>query len=114
MMICSNGPSLHQKEEVEKFLLAVGGPGYSHPHPHPQEFRLKVKGVRDNNTSFTENMWRRVHIYSKQKQRTMWTLSATAQRGVGWGREGGRRVLILQVSIYMTRIAYYVHSRVNN
>ena len=23
MMICSNGPSLHQKEEVEKFLLAV-------------------------------------------------------------------------------------------
>jgi hypothetical protein len=83
MMICSNGPSLQQKEEVKKFLLAVGGPGYSHPHPHPQEFRLKVKGVRDTNTSFTENMWRRVHIYSKQKQRTMWTLSATAQRGVG-------------------------------
>jgi hypothetical protein len=25
MMICSNGPSLHAKEEVEKFLLAVGG-----------------------------------------------------------------------------------------
>jgi len=23
MMICSNGPSLHEKEEVEKFLLAV-------------------------------------------------------------------------------------------
>jgi hypothetical protein len=23
MMICSNGPSLHQKEEVENFLLAV-------------------------------------------------------------------------------------------
>ena len=22
-MICSNGPSLHEKEEVEKFLLAV-------------------------------------------------------------------------------------------
>jgi hypothetical protein len=23
MMICSNGPSLHEKKEVEKFLLAV-------------------------------------------------------------------------------------------